>query len=298
MRRLRPIAPRRRVTIARTRGLSIAVSLVNRGSQIKLTLGFSVMMRLSLAAAVFVAFGFAGPAQAFHPFDETYGYVMPKKFQRGAREEPLPPVFSFGSSQAKKAAKLKLQNDGGFGSPKKLAKGPANMSGGGTPNISAVAPPKVSFPNSYGSGTVVIDTAGRRLYYVLSSSSAYRYPIAVGRQGFTWTGTQKISRKVAWPDWTPPAEMLERKPELPGHMEGGIRNPLGAMALYLGSSLYRIHGTNDVKTIGQAASSGCIRMTNGNVMHLAGIAGVGTTVHVLNKLPSNIAKAANSGADG
>ena len=260
------------------------------------------MMRLSLAAVAVAAFGFAAPAQAFHPFEETYGYVMPKKFQRAAKEEPAAPAFSFGSSKAKvkskTVAKLKSKNDGNSVAPKKLAKGPSNMSGGGQPNISAVAPPKVSFPNSYGSGTVVIDTAGRRLYYVLSSSSAYRYPIAVGRQGFTWTGTQKISKKVAWPDWTPPAEMLERKPELPEHMEGGIRNPLGAIALYLGSSLYRIHGTNDAKSIGQAASSGCIRMTNGHVTHLSSIAGVGTTVHVLNKLPSNIAKAANSGADG
>jgi lipoprotein-anchoring transpeptidase ErfK/SrfK len=161
-----------------------------------------------------------------------------------------------------------------------------------------VAPPKVTFPNSYGSGSIVIDTAGRKLYYVLSSSSAYQYPIAVGREGFTWSGTQKISRKVAWPDWTPPAEMLERRPELPEHMTGGIRNPLGAIALYLGNSLYRIHGTNDAKTIGTAASSGCIRMTNGHVTHLAGIAGVGTTVRVLNKLPSNIAKAASNGDDG
>ena len=260
------------------------------------------MMRLSIAAAAVAAFGFAAPAQAFHPFEETYGYVMPEKFKRHQKAETkseAAPLFGFKSKSASKAKSKKSDEDQDQKPEKKQAKkGPANMDGGGTPHISPVAPPKVAFPNSYGSGSIVIDTAGRRLYYVLSSSSAYQYPIAVGREGFTWTGTQPISKKVAWPDWTPPAEMLERKPELPEHMDGGIRNPLGAMALYLGNSLYRIHGTNDAKSIGQAASSGCIRMTNGNVTHLASIAGVGTTVHVLSKLPSNIAKAAKNGSDG
>ena len=252
-------------------------------------------MRLSIAAVALAAFGLATPASAFHPFDDTYGYVMPEKFKRHqkaekAQSEPAP-LFS---SKKKTAIKLKKKNDADQDQepPKKVAKkGPAELDGGGQPHIAAVAPPKVSFPNSYGAGNIVIDTAGRHLYYVLSSSSAYQYPIAVGREGFTWTGTEQISRKVAWPAWNPPAEMLERKPELPEHMDGGIRNPLGAMALYLGNSLYRIHGTNDAKTIGQAASSGCIRMTNGNVLHLASLAGVGTTVHVLNKLPKNIASA-------
>ena len=258
------------------------------------------MMRLTIAAVALGAFGITAPASAFHPFDDTYGYVMPEKFkkhQKAAKSEPAP----FFGSKSKVTAKANIKNnneDQDAKPAKKLAKGPSEMSGGGQPNISPVAPPKVTFPNSYGSGNIVIDTAGRKLYYVLSSSSAYQYPIAVGREGFTWSGTQKISRKVAWPDWNPPAEMLERKPELPEHMSGGIRNPLGAVALYLGNSLYRIHGTNDAKTIGTAASSGCIRMTNGNVTHLAGIAGVGTTVHVLNKLPSNIAKASRNGDNG
>ena len=250
------------------------------------------MMRLTVAAAALAAFGYAAPASAFHPFNDTYGYVMPEKFKRGQKSKASPAPSLFGS------AKAKIKNDNDDTPPKKLAKGPSEMSGGARPAISPVAPATVTFPNSYGAGTVVIDTAGRKLYYVLSSSSAYKYPIAVGRQGFTWSGTQKISKEVNWPDWRPPAEMLERKPELPEYMTGGVRNPLGAKALYLGNTLYRIHGTNDVKTIGQAASSGCIRMTNGHVTHLASIAGVGTTVHVLNKLPSNIAKAANAGADG
>ena len=156
----------------------------------------------------------------------------------------------------------------------------------------------MSFPNSYAAGSIVIDTAGRRLYYVLSSTTAYRYPIAVGKQGFAWSGVEKISRKVAWPDWYPPAEMRARKPGLPVHMQGGVRNPLGAMALYLGSTLYRIHGTNDVSSIGTATSSGCIRMTNGNVTHLASIAGVGTTVHVLKRLPAGLARVAKAGSEG
>jgi lipoprotein-anchoring transpeptidase ErfK/SrfK len=263
-----------------------------------LTAGYSVMMRLSIAAIAFAAFGIATPASAFHPFDETYGYVMPekfKKYQKAEKPEPAP-LFGFKPSVA---VTSKSKSDAQIGDAKKVAqKGPADMDGGGTPSIAPVAPPKVSFPNSYGAGAVVIDTAGRRLYYVLSSSTAYKYPIAVGREGFTWTGTEKIAKKVAWPDWNPPAEMLERKPELPEHMSGGIRNPLGAMALYLGNSLYRIHGTNDAKSIGTAASSGCIRMTNGHVTHLASLVGVGTTVHVLSKLPSNIAKAAKAGNDG
>lgn len=243
------------------------------------------MMRLVVAASALAMLGTIAPAEAFHPAEETYGYVMPEKFRRHGKQEPVTGSL-FGA-----------EPDGGasdfFATPGKKTskKGPDKMDGGGKPGIGAVPPPTVSFPNGYGAGTIVIDTAGRKLYYVLSSSKAYRYPIAVGKQGFAWTGTQKISRKVPWPDWRPPAEMLARKPHLPKYMTGGVRNPLGAMALYLGNSLYRIHGTNDVKSIGTAASSGCIRMTNGHVMHLAKIAGIGTTVRVLSRLPSNIAKA-------
>jgi lipoprotein-anchoring transpeptidase ErfK/SrfK len=175
---------------------------------------------------------------------------------------------------------------------------PPSLTGGGQPHVAAVAPPRVSFPSDYGAGSIVIDTAGRRLYYVLSASTAYSYPIAVGKQGFAWSGTEKISKKVAWPEWRPPAEMRARNAGLPEQMAGGVRNPLGAMALYLGNTLYRIHGTNDVKSIGTAASSGCIRMTNGNVMHLASLADVGTTVHVLKRLPASLARLAKTGDEG
>lgn len=251
------------------------------------------MKILSVAAFALAAIGLAAPAHAFHPMEETYGYVAPKKLKRGQKVEPSATENWFGSSEPSALEPLASKKKS-----KKSARGPAKMDGGGKPYISPVKPKTVSFPNSYGSGTVVIDTASRRLYYVLSSSSAYSYPISVGRQGFTWTGTKAITRKVSWPDWRPPAEMLQRRPELPEFMSGGVRNPLGAVALYLGSSLYRIHGTNDVKTIGQAASSGCFRMTNGHVMHLAQLAGVGTTVRVLHRLPSNIARTAKAGYDG
>jgi lipoprotein-anchoring transpeptidase ErfK/SrfK len=252
------------------------------------------MIRLSVAAAAFALVAFALPSQSF-AFDQgygAYGYEMPDKFKRGggkAEKAAKKEASLFGFSTKKKSLAKYEQDEAQ--PKKKFAKGPDELDGGGQPNISPVAPPKVTFSNSYGAGSIVIDTSGRKLYYVLSSSQAYQYPIAVGREGFTWTGTEKISRKVEWPDWTPPAEMLERKPELPAHMTGGIRNPLGAIALYLGGSLYRIHGTNDVKSIGTASSSGCIRMTNGHVLHLASIAGIGTTVRVLNKLPSNVARA-------
>lgn len=166
----------------------------------------------------------------------------------------------------------------------------ALASGGPKPSIAPQAPQTVAF-SGYSAGTVVIDTSGRKLYYVKGGGSAYVYPITVGKAGFTWTGTQKVSRISSWPDWTPPAEMRQRKPNLPVKMSGGIYNPLGAKAIYLGSTLYRIHGTNDAKSIGTAASSGCIRMHNGHVVHLASLVGPGTTVKVLRGLGRNVAKA-------
>lgn len=163
--------------------------------------------------------------------------------------------------------------------------------GGAKPDIAPKTPPTTAFPSKYGKGTIVIDTKRRRLLYVLSKSKAYLYPITVGRQGFQWSGTSRISAKKSWPDWRPPAEMRERQPKLPVVMTGGINNPLGAKALYLGSSLYRIHGNNNPKSIGHAASSGCFRMHNSHVTHLAGITKIGAKVVVLNALPSRQAKA-------
>ncbi|HMO31171.1 L,D-transpeptidase [Enterovirga sp.] len=130
-------------------------------------------------------------------------------------------------------------------------------------------------------GTIIVDTPSKFLYHILPGGRATRYGIGVGRPGFEWSGIKTITRKAEWPGWTPPPEMLKRRPDLPRHMEGGPGNPLGARALYLGSSLYRIHGTNEPHTIGQNVSSGCIRMMNDDIVHLYERVGVGTRVKVI-----------------
>lgn len=165
------------------------------------------------------------------------------------------------------------------------------VTGGDRPYIAAVPPPQVRFSGPYAPGSIVIDTGARKLYYVLTSTSAYVYPIGVGREGFAWTGSEKVSRIQDWPDWYPPSEMRQRKPELPARMLGGIRNPLGVKAIYLGNTLYRIHGTNDPKSIGKAESSGCFRMLNENVLHLASLVRVGTPVTVVRSVEQGVASA-------
>ena len=144
----------------------------------------------------------------------------------------------------------------------------------------------VSFNSSEAPGTIIIDTANTTLYYVLGQGRAIRYGVGVGREGFTWSGVQTITRKMVWPDWHPPAEMIARQPYLPRFMAGGRGNPLGARAMYLGSSEFRIHGTNDPTTIGKFVSSGCIRLTNDDVIDLANRIDVGTKVVVLPKTAS------------
>jgi lipoprotein-anchoring transpeptidase ErfK/SrfK len=129
-------------------------------------------------------------------------------------------------------------------------------------------------------GTIIIDTSERFLYLIRSSTSAIRYGIGVGRDGFTWTGILKITRKAEWPDWTPPAEMIARQPYLPRFMAGGPGNPMGARALYLGATVYRIHGTNAPETIGHAVSSGCFRLVNSEISDLYERVPVGTKVIV------------------
>jgi lipoprotein-anchoring transpeptidase ErfK/SrfK len=140
---------------------------------------------------------------------------------------------------------------------------------------------EVEYQTSEQPGTVVIDTDNKFLYLVEQNGKAMRYGIGVGRPGFTWAGTHKVTAKREWPDWVPPKEMLERQPYLPHHMAGGPRNPLGARALYLGSTLYRIHGTNEAWTIGTNVSSGCIRLRNADVEDLYERVAVGTKVVVL-----------------
>ncbi|MFD1695917.1 L,D-transpeptidase [Roseibium aestuarii] len=143
----------------------------------------------------------------------------------------------------------------------------------------------VSYSGSEAPGTIVVDTKARYLYHVMGHGKAMRYGIGVGRDGFTWKGSQKITRMAKWPGWTPPPEMIARERQkgrkLPAHMPGGPQNPLGARALYLGNTIYRIHGTNEDWSIGHAVSSGCIRMFNEDVEHLYEQVSVGTVVKVL-----------------
>jgi lipoprotein-anchoring transpeptidase ErfK/SrfK len=139
----------------------------------------------------------------------------------------------------------------------------------------------VSYPTREAPGTVIIDTPNTYLYYVLGNGQAIRYGIGVGRDGFTWSGVQTITKKAEWPDWTPPAEMIARQPYLPRYMAGGPGNPLGARAMYLGGTVYRIHGTNAPHTIGTHVSSGCLRLTNEDVSDLYSRVNIGTKVIVL-----------------
>jgi lipoprotein-anchoring transpeptidase ErfK/SrfK len=153
-----------------------------------------------------------------------------------------------------------------------------NMYSGG----SSIPRETVYFNSGYAPGTIIVNTSERRLYLVQGNGTALRYGIGVGRDGFRWSGTHRITAKKEWPAWTPPSQMLRRRPDLPRHMAGGVENPLGARAMYLGSTLYRIHGSNEPETIGQAVSSGCFRMTNDDVTDLYNRVGVGTVVVVKN----------------
>ena len=157
---------------------------------------------------------------------------------------------------------------------------PSDPLGSAVPQMSAIQRETVAYNGPYGAGTIVVSTAERRLYYVMGNGQALRYGVGVGRPGFTWGGVQTITMKREWPDWRPPSQMLRRRPDLPRFMKGGLENPLGARALYLGSSIYRIHGSNEPETIGGAVSSGCIRMTNDDVADLYTRAKVGTKVIV------------------
>ncbi len=162
-----------------------------------------------------------------------------------------------------------------------LVQNPNALGTDGRPLATAIPRETVYFSGNYAPGTIVISTTERRLYYVLPGGQAIKYGVGVGRPGFEWSGTRVVSQKREWPDWTPPSQMLRRRPDLPRHMAGGIANPLGARAMYLGGTLYRIHGSNEPETIGQAVSSGCIRMTNDDVIDLYERVRVGTRVVVL-----------------
>ncbi|MGV8832805.1 MAG: L,D-transpeptidase [Devosia sp.] len=138
----------------------------------------------------------------------------------------------------------------------------------------------VDYKTNYKPGTIVIETSERRLYLVLDDGKAMKYGVGVGRDGFTWSGTHRITRKAEWPGWTPPPQMRQRVPDLPAYMPGGPDNPLGARALYIGSTLYRVHGTSEPRSIGLAVSSGCIRLTNDDVADLYDRVDVGAQIVV------------------
>ncbi len=233
-----------------------------------------MIWRAALAAATVATLADVTPASAQFYGDEGFG--------RQRFWEPRP--------RNRQEWRNDYDDQWGYGGDYRRA--PIIRSGGARPVIAPQAPSKVAFRSSFAANSIVIDSAGRMLYFILSPSEAYQYPISVGREGFSWTGTEVISRTQEWPDWNPPTEMIARDPRLPDKMTGGIKNPLGALALYLGNTLYRIHGTNDPKSIGHAASSGCFRMMNEHVLHLASLAGPGTQVTVVKSLAPQTVSAA------
>lgn len=163
---------------------------------------------------------------------------------------------------------------------------PASVSANADVDASATFPSVkrgkiVDYKTSKAKGSIIINSKTNELFFVLGYGKAVKYRVATAKKGFEWKGTHKVSRKAQWPDWRPPVEMRQRKPELPAFMAGGPKNPLGARAMYLGSSIYRIHGTNEPKSIGRAASSGCIRMLNDDVTELYTLVKIGSEVTVL-----------------
>ena len=162
----------------------------------------------------------------------------------------------------------------------KVASAPDNFAAGSPSRRSSIKREVVDFEGTYSKGTIIVDTNERRLYYVMGDGKAMKYGIGVGRPGFQWSGAHNITRKAEWPGWTPPPAMRKRQPGLPAFMPGGPNNPLGARAMYIGSTIYRIHGSNEPWTMGQAVSSGCIRMTNEDVTDLYERVDVGTRVIV------------------
>jgi lipoprotein-anchoring transpeptidase ErfK/SrfK len=224
----------------------------------------------------------------FREYDDRYVYYPPRRWDEPSRRY-APPVASWRYPDEPNYAPSPRPRPPVPSTPvtpyerRNASAEPPSASlrdGGPQPNIARIAPQPIPYRSTFAAGTVLIETKSRHLLLITSQQSALRYPISVGREGFQWTGSEKISRVADWPDWHPPAEMRQRDPSLPEKMTGGIRNPLGAKALYLGNTLYRIHGTNDARTIGYASSSGCFRMLNGHVVDLANRVGVGTTVVV------------------
>jgi lipoprotein-anchoring transpeptidase ErfK/SrfK len=197
-------------------------------------------------------------------------------------------VSAFAGPASAQALSYAPQSSGPFSSDDAMLTAPPQPGVAEGADADSVLPERlrrtiVAYNTHEAPGTIIIDTGHTALYYVLGGNRAIRYGVGVGREGFTWSGVQTISRKAEWPDWHPPAEMIARQPYLPRFMAGGPGNPLGARAMYLGASQYRIHGTNDPTTIGKFVSSGCIRLTNEDVEDLFNRVQVGAKVIVLPK---------------
>jgi lipoprotein-anchoring transpeptidase ErfK/SrfK len=230
--------------------------------------------------------------------DDDSRPVLPPAQSAPVAGQPLPPAQGQPPDQGPMANAAPSAGQDALRPPGAI--GPAAAPQPGAPVVTASLPPEdqpetgtpqelpanlkrqlVDYRTKEPAGTIVIDTPNTYLYLVLGGGKALRYGIGVGREGFTWAGTERISRMKEWPDWFPPAEMIERQPYLPRMMAGGPGNPLGARALYLGNTLYRIHGTNQPSTIGKTVSSGCIRLLNQDIEDLFSRVQVGTRVVVL-----------------
>jgi len=239
------------------------------------------------------------PVEPFDPYyDDQAADYPPSPYAPAARSAALPQPPAYGGEPF---VRPPADVSGGPGAADVTgAIGSRPPAGADRANVIAALPPEdqpesgpardlapqlhrqlVEYPTSEPAGTVIVDTPHTFLYLVLGNGRALRYGIGVGREGFTWAGTERISRMSEWPDWHPPKEMIERQPYLPRFMAGGEGNPLGARALYLGSTVYRIHGTNQPSTIGHFVSSGCIRLTNEDVEDLYSRVSVGSRVVVL-----------------
>jgi lipoprotein-anchoring transpeptidase ErfK/SrfK len=245
--------------------------------------------------------------------DEDARPVPPPAQPGSIAAQPLAPVD--GSNQGAMANAAPSASQDALRPPAAIGAPATTAPQGGAPVVNAALPPEdqpeegqpkelpenlkkqlVDYSTREPAGTIVIDTPHTYLYLVLGGGKALRYGIGVGREGFTWAGTERVSRMKEWPDWFPPSEMIERQPYLPRMMAGGPGNPLGARALYLGNTLYRIHGTNQPSTIGQTVSSGCIRLLNGDIEDLYSRVQVGTRVVVLPGQPPHDAQTASVSA--
>ncbi|HVV81216.1 MAG TPA: L,D-transpeptidase [Pseudolabrys sp.] len=288
---------------------------------------FALLSILAVSAALPLGAAFAQPAAGPQVYrdqpqnsrgmppswliDEDARPVPPPAQPGSIAAQPLPPVD--GSNQGSMANAAPSAAQDAIRPPAAIGAPATTAPQGGT--VNAALPPEdqpeegqpkelpanlkkqlVDYHTKEPAGTIVIDTPNTYLYLVLGGGKALRYGIGVGREGFTWAGTERISRMKEWPDWFPPSEMIERQPYLPRMMAGGPGNPLGARALYLGNTLYRIHGTNQPSTIGQTVSSGCIRLLNSDIEDLFSRVQVGTRVVVLPGQPPHDAQTASVSA--